>query len=129
MGSKLLTRSRNRPFKPKEFLKLANRLINDRKYDDDCRSRTAIGRAYYSAFLYIKSRLEGWGQSFNDDHRIHSEVVDALMDRNRTLGSQLENLRQARVDSDYHMNVPIDKNTGEYYVKLSQQIILEISIQ
>jgi hypothetical protein len=58
MGSNILTKAGNKPFKPKEFLKLATRLINDGKYDDICRSRTAIGRAYYSAFLYIKHRLE-----------------------------------------------------------------------
>jgi hypothetical protein len=50
------------------------------------------------------------------------------MDRDRYLGSQLENLRKARVDSDYHMDIPIDKSTGEYYVRLSQEIINEISM-
>jgi len=110
-------------------LKLAIRLIDDNRYDEKCRSRTAIGRAYYSAFLYIKSRLEGLGHFFHDDHRIHTEVIDALMDRGyRDIGSQLDSLRRIRVDAEYHMDEPIQKGTGNYYVQLSKQIIDEITL-
>lgn len=118
-----------KPFKPKKFLKLAKDLINDKNYDENPRFRTAIGRAYYSAFLYVKGRLVGLGHNFSDDHKVHTEVIDALKDRGYgKTGSQLDALRQARVDSDYHMDVPFRKSDGEYFVNLSRWILDEITI-
>jgi len=114
-------------FKPKKFLKLAAQLIRDNDYEEPCRVRTAIGRAYYSAFLYAKERLERLGQAFPDDHTVHQAVIDRLMERNfKLLGSQLDELLEARRDADYYMDVPLSISQGNHFISLSQRFISSI---
>jgi len=124
-----MSNPRSQRFRPRRFLKLAIRLIDDDTYNESCRIRTSIGRAYYSAFLIIKSKLESLGHSFPDDHNVHSAVIDTLMVRGyRQIGAKLDSLREVRCDADYHMNVPIKKSSGNYYVQLSQRIIDEVEL-
>jgi uncharacterized protein (UPF0332 family) len=124
-----LSSPQTNPFKPRKFLKLASRLIDDDHYDEDCRVRTSVGRAYYSVFMYVKCRLELMGgHSFPDNHEVHGAVIEALMTRgHRVIGSQLNTLREKRCDADYHMDVPIHKSQGKYYIQLSERIIDEIN--
>lgn len=47
-------------YDPTGFLELADQLIEDGRYDKFGRSRTAIGRAYYAAFLMVKKNSNNW---------------------------------------------------------------------
>ena len=129
MRGVILSSPQTKPFKPRKFLKLAISLIDDTKYDEHCRVRTSVGRAYYSVFMYTKNRLElVGGHHFPDNHEVHGEVIEALMTRgHRLIGSQLNTLRETRCDADYHMDVPFHKSKGKYYLQLSEKIIDEIT--
>lgn len=116
-------------FKPRKFLKLAIRLIADRQYEEPCRIRTAVGRAYYAAFLCAKAKLERLGHAFPDDHGVHTAVKDALMDRGETLiGSRLDDLFEQRRIADYYMNTPISKGDGNHCVGISRKIIDDVNL-
>jgi len=111
-------------FPPRKFLKLATRLIADRKYEEPSRIRTAVGRAYYAAFLYTKERLQRLGYHFPDDYRVHRAVIDKLMDRgDTTIGSQLDTLFEKRRTADYYMDTPLHMHDGNYSLALSQRVI------
>ena len=115
---------RHKRFRPRKFLKLASQLIADKEYDEPCRIRTSVGRAYYAAFLYAKERLERLGYAFPDTHRVHQLVIDDLMDRgDTTIGSQLDKLLEKRRTADYYMDVPISMSDGNHCMRISERII------
>lgn len=101
-------------------------LIEEKNYDDASVARTCVGRAYYAAFLYVKNRLEQLGFKFPDDHNVHNEVADTLMDNDRKIGSKLQSLRTKRCDSDYHLDVPITKSEAKYLLGISEKIIYDV---
>lgn len=120
---------RGKRFSPRKFLKLATLLIADKKYEEPCRIRTSVGRAYYAAFLYTKAKLQRLGYTFPDDHTVHTAVSDALMDRGDTeIGSKLDELREKRRIADYYMDTPISKVEGNHYVGVSERIINSVEL-
>jgi len=120
---------RGKRFSSRKFLKLAIRLVSDRDYEESCRIRTAVGRAYYAAFLNAKQKLERFGHKFPDGGGVHRAVIKALMNRGDTqIGSKLDALYEKRRIADYYMDTPISKGEGTYYVGISQRIINAIEI-
>jgi uncharacterized protein (UPF0332 family) len=117
----------SRRFKPRKFLRLAERLVSDKNYETPCRVRTSIGRAYYAAFLFAKEKLERIGRPFSNDHRVHQEVIDRLFDsENSTIGSQLDLLYQNRRQADYDMYVDLPKTLGDRCIAVSERVIRNI---
>lgn len=115
---------RGKRFRPRKFLKLATQLIDDRDYEELCRIRTAVGRAYYAAFLYVRAKLGSLGYTLPDDHTVHRAVIDTLMERkDTTIGSQLDALFEKRRIADYYMDTPISKGEGNYCMKVSERVI------
>jgi len=110
-------------FDPNLFLEIANNILTDKNYRDERGWRTAIGRAYYAAFLVTKKRLESLGNSFADVDRIHREVIQSLMQRNSGLANQLDQLREKRVAADYFMDLNITADLGQKCAKLSERVI------
>jgi len=111
---------------PPQFLEVANRLLNDSNYEKEPRWRTAISRAYYAAFLTAKKRLEEWGCSFAEVHRLHRDVIDGIMKRDSTVGNKLGTLFDYRVDADYKPQALILPDLGKNCAKLSELIIKKI---
>lgn len=114
-------------FNPQEFLELAERLTNDSRYGLTSRTRTAIGRAYYAAFLLTKKRLEELGMSFRDVDRLHQQVITGLNEKNSGLANRLNTLREHRVDADYEMRASMDINLAKKCVSISQYVIHSLS--
>jgi len=113
-------------FEPYRFLELANKLVDDKNYDEDCRSRTVVGRAYYSAFLTAYKKMRDLGISLQDVERIHKETIEALQGYDYGLASKLYKLRDYRNDADYHMDVRMSIALARSCLRLSQQIISRI---
>jgi len=109
-------------FDARSFLHLADRLLNDNRYEKEARIRTAIGRAYYAAFLSAMKKLQGLGCSFKDVYRLHKDVIEMLSSRNGGLGSKLNDLLEYRVDADYKMEARVT-HLGEKCCRLSEHII------
>lgn len=114
-------------YDPRQFLEIATRLLKDSRYDMEGRIRTAIGRAYYAAFLLTMKKLQELGYSFRDVHRIHKDVIDQLMrNKHYTIGSKLNTLLDHRVDADYKMKAKITSNLGDSCIRLAERIIESI---
>ena len=113
-----------RGFNPRKFLELGQNLLNDRDYEPDCRSRTAIGRFYYAAFLVALKKLQDCGIRIEDNSKIHQEVIGLYMDKGLSnIGDLLDQLREKRVDADYHMDIEIKMSSCNRYAALSERVI------
>jgi uncharacterized protein (UPF0332 family) len=111
-------------FNPRKFLEIGKSLLNDGRYDEDSKVRTAMGRIYYAAFLVAWKKLEHEGIAIRDRSKVHEEVIDAYMDRGFTnIGGKLDQLRERRVDADYHMMVDLALNECRQLALLSERTI------
>ena len=109
-----------------EFHRLAETLVC-RAGAADC--RTAISRAYYSAFLYCRDKLQSRGVQFDRDGSVHLQVIKALgasrAMTHREVGDKLDKLRLVRSRADYDLDdaaVERPKN-AKYYVEEAERIL------
>jgi uncharacterized protein (UPF0332 family) len=113
-----------RSFEPRGFFSLANRLLTDSEYQRDSRIRTAIGRFYYAAFLLALKKLRQKGVRVSDDAKIHKAVIEKYMEMGlSSIGNRLDQLRERRVDADYHMKSRITVGAGRNCAKLTEYLI------
>ncbi|HUX98234.1 MAG TPA: HEPN domain-containing protein [Candidatus Deferrimicrobium sp.] len=114
-------------FNPSKFLEIAKKLADDSKYDPDGRWRTAIGRAYYAAFLNALLKLEQAGFKIKNVGEIHKEVIEKISDEGFTRTSnKLEKLRKMRIIADYDLKETLTILQCQNSFKLSEIIITEI---
>lgn len=114
-----------RGFNPRKFLDLGKRLLVDHGYgEEESRARTAVGRFYYAAFLVALQKLQSEGIPIQDESKIHKEVIDTYMDKGlSSIGDLLDQLREMRVDADYHMMPEIKVGACRRYSSLSERAI------
>lgn len=111
-------------YDPKGFLSLANRLLTDGEYRREGRIRTAMGRFYYAAFLLARKKLQEKGIRVDDEAKIHRVVIEKYMEIGlSSIGNRLDQLREKRVDADYHMQSRITANIGRKCAKLAEYVI------
>lgn len=111
-------------FNPRRFLSLGIKLSRDKKYDEDCRARTAISRIYYAAFLVALNKMIKAGIKIRDNSKIHREVINTYMENGYTdIGDKLDQMRERRVDADYNMLSDISVAECQYYSRISQRTI------
>jgi len=115
---------RERAYDPRGFFSLADRLLTDGEYRGESRIRTAIGRFYYAAFLLARKRLQEKGIRVSDGAKIHEAVIEKYMDmRLSSIGNRLDQLRERRVEADYHMKSRINISIGRKCAKLAEYVI------
>lgn len=113
-----------RVYDPRRFLDLSNRILSDGDYERESRARTAIGRAYYAAFLIAYQKLREKGVRIPESSEIHRAVIQTFMEKGlSTIGNPLDQLREKRVDADYHMDSNITVSLGQRCAKLSEYVI------
>lgn len=113
-----------RSYDPRGFFRLANRLMRDGEYQRESRIRTAIGRFYYAAFLLALTKLQQEGIQVSDDAKIHKAVIQKYMDMGRSsIGNRLDQLRERRVDADYHLKSRITVGLGGNCAKLTEYLM------
>ncbi len=97
-------------FNPSEFLDIAKKLLLINDLDEKGKFRTSIGRAYYSAFLLIRTRLIRKGFKFGEEKQ-HKEVRNSLKSiRMDHIANQLKELFDYRVDADYYLSDSVNKS-------------------
>jgi len=115
---------KEKQFKPRKFLKLAEKLIDDGKYEEPARIRTVVGRAYYASHLFVKERMKQAGWRIPDDHTVHNFVIDELLDNEiSNIGSMLDKVYEKRRIADYYMDTPLKLAEGKLCVQIAQEII------
>ncbi len=85
-------------FAPHEFIEIANSLAA--LDSSEASLRTAVGRAYYAAFLIARQNLGVTGR-----RNVHSRVISELKRTDRFAGDQLDKLEELRGFADYDMDV------------------------
>jgi uncharacterized protein (UPF0332 family) len=113
-------------YNPDRFLSLAEKLIYDKNYEEQSRSRVVVGRAYYTAFLKTQKKLMELGYSLNNATRIHKQVIDLLRDIKPDLGDKFSSLFDKRVDADYYMDTDIRLESGKMSLRTAQSIIRDL---
>jgi len=124
-------------FDPKDFLKLAQDLVNDANYDHESCFRTCISRAYYAAFLVCRTFLEFWCNfSFPQTADVHKKVIMALRKRKvikvlkgsygtrYLVADMLDQLRKnGRNKADYNLNIMITKGHALKWIQQARSVI------
>lgn len=95
-------------FDPRKFLALAKDLYTEgSRTGDEARLRSAVSRAYYSAFLLLREaiRTERSAPRLHIEHeRLARDLKVATSDLDvQEIGQRLDGLRSARGDADYKM--------------------------
>lgn len=91
-------------YDPMRFLELADRLLYDGNYEKDSRARTAVGRFYYAVFLLAWLKLSEKGIHVPESSEVHQVVISKYNENGlSSIGNRLDQLRESRVDADYHM--------------------------
>src|SRR4051812_35864228 len=116
-------------FDGSEFLALADELLQHGA-GDEAKQRSAIGRAYYAAFLRTRSYLQAKGQNFTRD-RAHQEVWEFIYSpRIPTRGSISQagkRLRDLRNRADYDLVYPaILSAEAEFAVGMAKQLLKDL---
>ena len=85
-------------FDPSRFPDLGNRLAASDQ--SEVSLRTAVGRAYYAAFVRARDSLQITGR-----RHVHGRVIGAVKRVDRAAGDQLDKLEELRGYADYDMDV------------------------
>lgn len=96
--------SKTSPFDPNEFFITARALASE-DHSEAC-LRSAVGRAYYAAFLVARERVQALrpGALRRSTKRgWHQAVIAELKSIDRTAGDQLDSVRKLRVSADYYI--------------------------
>jgi len=123
-------KSLNNSFNPSEFLNIARQLLLINDLDEKGKFRTSIGRAYYSAFLSTRTRLEREGKRFGSEGQ-HKKVRDLLKSINmHHMADQLLELFDYRRDADYYLSDSINRTMNAVLcnkcILIAEKVIEEI---
>ena len=111
-------------FNPAIFLEVARKIKDNNDLHGEGKFRTAIGRAYYAAFLTTREYLAIRYQIKFEKERQHQKVLDTLDELGENhLKNMLDKLRDNRVNADYFLKPLIDRELCENCLILSEQII------
>lgn len=102
--------------KAKDFLEVAKKLYSS---ESEAERRTAVSRAYYAVFNFVKSFLANAQITLPKDAAGHEKAHQYLLNSGvleaRKLADDLSNLRVRRNDADYELllpKYPHDKNNS-----------------
>jgi len=115
-------------FNPVEFLNLAKTLTNDQNYNYESAFRTSISRAYYSAFLWCRTWLEGLGFSFPRNQDAHALVIKNMRAKGKYMPADaLKNLRHyGRNEADYNLKKSFTVTDVSYWIQLAEYVLNSI---
>ncbi len=111
---------------PTDFLNFAKKL---RYSSDEASIRTAISRAYYYVYHYIKRELLIEDENFAHEH-LHECIQEArikgeTMEEFRTLGIAIQSLKSRRILADYKIHKNITQITCDTMIDDCQEVIKE----
>lgn len=93
-------------YDPVQFAEIAIRIAEEKNYDPESRSRTALGRAYYALFLATRAAIRrAQGRDIDEKIRKHGDLTNVLFDSGDdeliALGTTLQDLYEYRRRADY----------------------------
>lgn len=108
-------------FNPDTLINVSKELQTTGKSEEYYRS--AINRAYYGAFGYLKKKLN----VLTVGASVHRDVIRSLVESPRIneqkAGKKLEVLFKRRTEADYNFDSEIKPNNSEFSIKEAEKII------
>ena len=101
-------------FDPSDFLDLARELGKN----NEARIRTAVGRAYYASFLFIRNAMAIEEKA----PEVHRKVLSMLYTKNAVIANKLHYLRRQRNIADYNTKLVMGADDADTAVKLAGEI-------
>ncbi|MHC1572997.1 MAG: HEPN domain-containing protein [Candidatus Syntropharchaeales archaeon] len=111
---------------PNGLLDLAEDLLNGTNGSSEAHVRTAVNRAYYSAFISAYCWLRNNGEVFGS-RSIHSEVRKRLNKKDRKMATKLEMLHEKyRVPADYDPTIgAVNGHSAKEAIGIARPIVLK----
>lgn len=109
-------------FAPIEFLELA-KALHTQAARESC-ARSAVSRAYYSAFL--TAREKGRVVQARPEDNIHALVFDYCYSYLPLMADELKNLRRRRNDADYKLHLTFTNTDSDWAIKTAEAIISDL---
>lgn len=117
-------------FDPNKLLDIAKKMDANTPYLEE-EGRTAVNRAYYSAFLVARDRAHQLRPDivqFLEKEHVHAKVMEAYDELGeKSISSQLLTLAKKRGLADYNLNCIIKKGDVQKSIALAQNIISEVN--
>ncbi len=120
-------KSLDKGFNPSKFLNIAKKILLINDLDEKAKFRTSIGRAYYSAFLLTRIRLERNRFTFGkkQQHKVVRNILKLIgMDN---MADQLKELFDYRVEADYYLSNSVNKSINrelcDKCILIAEQVI------
>ncbi|MEM3159319.1 MAG: hypothetical protein QXJ74_00890 [Nitrososphaera sp.] len=113
-------------YKPELFLELAEKIIDDKDYDEKSKSRVAVGRAYYATYHKASKKLTELGRPIVGNERVHQQAIDRLREIKPDLSDQFSTLFGKRIEADYYLDVDVRKDLARTSIRLAHIVIREI---
>jgi len=117
-------------FDPANFGKIAKEIVENVESNAVFREnreaflRTAISRAYYSAFLLVREKMRLEVGIVSKSPEVHREVMDWVYKKfGEKKYQMLLNLRFMRNDADYELEKSVDINDAKLAVELFRRIV------
>jgi len=107
-------------FDPRDFISISKELKNG---DSEAHIRSMIGRAYYGAFGYAKSKIDFYDESLSVHFKLIELLKKSIYPNQQRAGKILEELHKTRKKADYKYNISIKKNSCVYTISNAEQVI------
>ena len=107
-------------FNPIDFYDFANQIYKNQK--TEVAYRTAINRAYYSAFLSARE-ISGIR---NSSGSVHRDVLSFFEGRNKKIFNRLKDLLNLRHQADYLLTSKVNKQMADQSLRLAKSILIDI---
>jgi len=124
-------------FDPIDFLKLSEKLLNNSN-DNNCEEafyRTVVSRAYYSVYLSCREFLKKHGKDVDKISKESQKSVHSILPKliQETTGQYylfdlIYELKSMRINSDYDLDLSIDRMDAERSVEIARTILKDLGI-
>jgi uncharacterized protein (UPF0332 family) len=104
---------------PLDFLSVAGKLICS---PDEAERRTAISRAYYAVYHYIKTDLVG-ADAYLDHTVLVNCLTETKVEKFELLGESVKNLRTDRIFADYKIHRQLNQKTCDTMIDRCREAI------
>ena len=120
-------------FNPDEFMRIARELETHIMTGfDEAKARTAIGRAYYAAFLHGREKILGRNPFLLTPYppkEWHKRVQDAFVTLGKgSITNLLYGLHRRRIKADYRLNAQINLRDVQDSIQLADTTISKIKV-
>ncbi len=110
-----------------DFLKLSNNFLTELHGNPGdtltrAKLRTIVSRTYYACYHKALRLLEKKQRFEFDGPGYHKQVIEAMSYLNKDVAERLKRLHNARVDADYHADVPFNLSKVDFIVEQGRML-------